>query len=173
MEGCYVFHGKTPLLAEDVYIAPGARVIGDVTLEKGVSIWFNTVIRGDVNKIHIKEFTNIQDSCVLHCDHNNSTTIGRGVTVGHQAVLHGCTVNDNCLIGIGATVLEEVEIGEGSIIGARSLILRGTKIPPFSMVVGSPAKVIKMLGSSTLQDRKNMANHYYENALDYKNILGV
>ena len=169
MEGCYAFNGHVPSLADDVYIAPGARVIGKVTLEKGVSIWFNTVIRGDVNCMHVQEYSNIQDSCMMHGTPQDPTKVGRGVSVGHNVILHGCIVHDNCLIGMGSILLEGVEIGEGSIIGAGSLVLRGTKIPPYSLVVGAPARVIKNLDPSTLEDRKEMAMDYYKNALIYKN----
>ena len=168
MEGCYDFNGHVPSIADDVFIAPGARVIGKVTLEKGSSVWFNTVIRGDVNRIEVGEYSNIQDACILHATKDFPTIIGRGVSVGHNVVLHGCVVKDNCLIGIGSILLEDVEIGEGSVVGAGSLVLRGTKIPPYSMVVGSPARVIKSLDPSTLEDRKKMSQGYYNNALIYK-----
>ena len=171
MKGCYAINGESPVVAEDVFLAPGSRVIGKVKLDKGVSVWFNTVIRGDVNYMEVGEYSNIQDSCVMHGTPKDPTLIGRYVSVGHQVVLHGCIVHDYCLIGVGSILLEGVEVGEGSVIGAGSLVLRGTKIPPYSLVVGSPAKVIKTLDPATLEDRRKMAVNYHKNAMAYRESL--
>ncbi len=138
------FLDKEPSLADDsVFIAEGAKIVGDVTLGKNVNIWYNAVIRGDIENVTIGENTNIQENCTVHVSPNFSTTIGKNVTVGHNAILHGCTVEDNCLIGMGATVLDGAVIGEGSIVGANALVTGYTIIPKHSLVLGSPAKVVK------------------------------
>ncbi|MBZ4653941.1 MAG: ferripyochelin binding protein (fbp) [Peptococcaceae bacterium] len=162
MAGLYPYKGTLPQVEEDVFIAPGATVIGKVTLKKGVNIWYNAVIRGDVEAISVDEYTNIQDSCIVHADPGSPIIIGKYVTIGHNAVLHGCKLNDYSLIGMGAIVLNDAEIGEGAVIGAGALVTEGTKIPPYSVVVGSPAKVIKTLDSSSFEERKTHALRYYK-----------
>mgnify|MGYP005853180197 CR=1 FL=1 len=167
----YPFMDKTPQADEDVFIAPGAVVVGDVTLEKGVSIWYNAVLRGDVNYLLIKEYTNIQDGCIIHCEVNNPTVVGRYVTVGHKAILHGCVIEDHCLIGMGAIVLDGVHIGEGSIVGAGAVVVKDSKIPPFSVVVGSPARIIKTLDPSSIEGRLKQAIRYYEKSKNHKDSI--
>ena len=126
---------------KSVFIAEGARVIGDVTLGNNSSVWFNAVLRGDDDRIEVGEGSNIQDNCVLHCDKGNPTIVGKNVSVGHLALLHGCTVGDNSLIGMHATVMNGAVIGKNCVIGAGALVTGGTVIPDNSVAVGSPARV--------------------------------
>ena len=130
---------------ETVILLPGARVNGDVTLGPGCSVWFNAVIRGDEAPIAIGENTNIQDNATLHTSYGHPMNVGSGVTVGHNAILHSCTVGDNCLIGMGAIVLDDAVIGRDCIVGAGALVTKRTVIPDGSMVLGSPARVKRAL----------------------------
>ena len=135
-----------PELAEDVFIAPSAWVIGDVVIGKRSSIWFNTVVRGDEHYIRIGSETNVQDSAVLHGTPDEfPLVIGDLVTIGHRAIVHGCIVEDECMIGMGAIVMDGARIGKGSLIAAGSLVTQGLIIPPGSLVMGSPAKVVRTL----------------------------
>lgn len=156
------FEGILPDVAEDVFIAPGAVVIGCVSIAPNVTIWYNAVVRGDANHITIGEFTNIQDNSTVHTTVCESTSIGRYVTVGHGCVLDGCKIQDYCLIGMRAAVLDGAEIGEGSIVGAGAVVTPGTKIPPFSVVVGMPGKVIKILEKESVEARIRQALHYHK-----------
>ena len=167
----YALDGVSPQLAEDVWVAPNASVIGQVSLATNVSIWFGVVIRCDNEPITIGADTNIQDNSVLHSDPGMPLTIGAGVTVGHKAMLHGCTVGDNSLIGIGATVLNGAVIGKNCIVGAHALITEGKVIPDNSLVVGSPGRVMKTLGEPQVQMLKMSALHYIENAKRFKDGL--
>lgn len=128
---------------ESVFIAEGARVIGDVTLEKNSSVWFNAVLRGDADRIVVGENSNIQDNCVIHTHEGLPTIVGKNVSVGHLALLHGCTVGDNSLIGMHATVMNGAVIGKNCVIGAGALVTSGTVIPDGSVAVGSPARVVR------------------------------
>ncbi len=139
------FEGKNPLLDEKTYIAEGAKVIGAVTIDEYSSIWHNTVVRGDVNSIKIGKYSNIQDNSVVHVSDEYSTIIGDYVTVGHGAIVHGCTIEDHCLIGMGSIVMDGTVIGRGSIVAAGAVVLGNQEIPPYSMVAGLPAKVIKII----------------------------
>ena len=136
---------------EDVVILPGARVSGDVTMGHGCSVWYNAVIRGDEAPITVGENTNIQDNCTLHTSYGHPLQVGSGVTVGHNAILHSCTVEDNCLIGMGAIVLDDAVIGRDCIVGAGDLVTKGTVIPAGSMVLGSPAKVKRALAEQEIE----------------------
>lgn len=167
----YALDGVSPQLAEDVWVAPNASVVGEVSLATNVSIWFGVVIRCDNEPITIGADTNIQDNSVLHSDPGMPLTIGAGVTVGHKAMLHGCTVGDNSLIGIGATVLNGAVIGKNCIIGAHALITEGKVIPDNSLVVGAPGRVMKTLGEPQVQMLKMSALHYVENAKRFKDGL--
>ncbi len=133
------------LKGDNIFIANGSKIIGDVTLNSGSNIWYNTVVRGDVSKIIIGSNTNIQDNCTVHVGFDDDTIIGNYVTIGHNAVIHGCTIEDNCLIGMGAIILNGAIIGSGSIVGAGSLVTGNSVIPPNSLVLGSPAKVVKTI----------------------------
>ncbi|MDW7662870.1 MAG: gamma carbonic anhydrase family protein [Bacillota bacterium] len=128
-----------------VYLAEGAKVIGFVKIDEFSSIWFNSVLRGDINRIEIGKYCNIQDGCVVHVADEHPTIVGDFVTVGHNAVLHGCTIEDHCLIGIGAIILNGAIVGKGSIISAGAVVKEGQQIPPHSLAAGVPAKVIKSL----------------------------
>src|SRR3984885_12672741 len=136
------YRGALPKIAASAYIDPSAQVIGDVTVGERSSVWPNVTARGDVNSIHIGDDSNIQDNSVLHCDAGLfPLNIGDRVTVGHLAMLHGCTIEDDCLIGIGAVVLNGAKIGRGSVIAAGAVVPEGAEVPPHSMVMGVPAKV--------------------------------
>lgn len=160
------YKGITPQIAESAFIAPGAHIIGDVHIGEHSSVWFNCVLRGDCYYIRIGENTNIQDGTVIHVTNGRfSTIIGDRVTVGHLAVLHGCTVKDRSLIGIGAIVLDDVTIGEESFIAAGSLVTPGTVIPPRSMVMGTPARVRRQVTDEEVARIDQHWQHYIE----YKN----
>lgn len=140
------FQGIVPVLHPSVFLACGARIVGDVTMAEGCSVWFNAVVRGDVHHIKIGKNTNIQDGAVIHCTYKkNPTHIGNNVSIGHLAIVHGCTVEDDCLIGMGAVVMDRALIGAGSLIGAGAVVTQGTQIPPRSLVMGSPAKVVRQV----------------------------
>jgi len=171
MSNLYALGGVSPQLGKNVWVAPNASVIGDVALAANVSIWFGVVIRCDNEPIAIGEDTNIQDNSVLHSDAGMPLTIGKGVTVGHKVMLHGCTVGDNSLIGVGATVLNGAVIGKNCIVGAHALITEGKIIPDNSLVVGSPGRVMKTLGDAQVQMLKMSALHYVENAKRFKDGL--
>jgi carbonic anhydrase/acetyltransferase-like protein (isoleucine patch superfamily) len=155
------FGGKSPQLGQGVFLADGAQVVGDVEIGDHSSIWFNSVVRGDVEKIRIGARTNVQDLSMIHVSSGRwGTTIGSDVTIGHRVVLHGCTVGDACLVGIGAVVLDGAEIGAEAMIGASALVTPGTKIPPRMLALGAPAKVVRALTDSELQFlRENAANY--------------
>lgn len=140
----YKFRGISPKIHPSAFLTPSSDVIGDVEIGENASIWFNVTIRGDVNTIRIGEDTNVQDGSVLHVTHKTAPLeIGKGVTIGHAVTLHGCTVKDYCLIGMRAVVLDGAVIGEESFVGAGALVTQGTIVPPRSMVLGSPAKVVR------------------------------
>jgi len=162
----YALDDLTPELpaADRFWVAPDAHVIGTVVLGEDVGVWFGAVIRGDNDPIHIGARSNIQEGSVLHSDTGFPLTVGADVTVGHQAILHGCTIGDGCLIGMGATVMNGARIGAGSIIGAGALVTEGKDIPPGSLVMGSPAKVIRSLDADVAAKLLASAAHYGENA---------
>lgn len=155
----------------DSWIAPSASVIGKVRLEKGASVWFSAVLRGDNELIHIGEDSNVQDGTVMHTDMGSPLTLGKGVTVGHNAMLHGCTVGDYSLIGINAVILNGAKIGKNCIIGANALVAEGKEIPDGSLVVGSPGKVVRELNDSQKLMLKASAEHYVQNARRYARDL--
>ncbi|MEM8793396.1 MAG: gamma carbonic anhydrase family protein [Pseudomonadota bacterium] len=148
----YALGDLRPDLPEEgsYYIAPGAQVIGDVRLAPMSSIWFNAVLRGDNEPITLGRGSNVQDNCVCHTDPGFPLVIGEDVTVGHSAILHGCTVGDRSLIGMGAVVLNGARIGKGCLIGAKALIKEGMEVPDFSMVLGAPGKIIRTLDEETV-----------------------
>ncbi len=158
------FLGKAPRLGRGVYIARGAVVLGDVSLGDGASVWYNAVLRGDINQIAVGDFSNIQDNAVLHLADDFPCLVGAYVTVGHSAIVHACTVGNECLIGMGATVLDGAVIGEQCIIGANALVTQGKQIPPGSMVLGSPAKVVRALSPEERASIKPWAEKYARNA---------
>ena len=139
----YDLKDKKPKNSGENWVAPNATIIGDVTLEKNSSVWFNAVLRGDIENIHIGEGSNVQDGSVLHTDPGYPLKIGKNVTVGHMVMLHGCVIGDNSLIGIGAVILNNAKIGKNCIIGAKALITENKEIPDNSLVIGSPGKVVR------------------------------
>ena len=155
---------RQPTLASSAYIARGAVVIGDVHMGEDSSIWYNAVARGDINQITIGACSNVQDNAVVHVADDYPCHIGDWVTVGHTAIIHACTIEDECLIGMGATVLDGAEIGAQSVIGANALVTGGTKIPPGSLVLGSPAKVKRPLSEAERADLRIWAEKYVTNA---------
>lgn len=136
---------KQPKIADSVYIAPGAKICGDVSIGENSSVFFNAVIRADIEAIRIGEGSNIQDNCVLHSSINLPLSIGNGCLVGHGAIVHGCTIGDNVLIGMGSIIMNGAEIGEHSVIAAGAIVTEGRKIEPYSLVVGAPGKVVRTL----------------------------
>ena len=154
------FEDLTPSLPEEYYVADSAEVIGDVRLGHQASIWFGTVLRGDIEPVIIGERSNIQDNSVAHTSRNRPTILGDDVTVGHKAILHGCGVGNNCLIGMGAILLDGCEIGDNSIIGAGSVVGQGRTIPPGSLAVGSPARVIRALSAADIESISGFAERY-------------
>lgn len=159
---------KGPTIHSSVWVVPGATVIGDVILEEESSVWYGAVLRGDINRIVIGPRSNIQDNAVVHIDTNYPTTMGELVTVGHTAIVHACKIDDEVLVGMGAIILDDVEVGARSIIGANALVTIGTKIPPGSLVLGSPAKIRRQL---TLDEQKDIARwawSYVETAKQYR-----
>jgi len=161
------FLGAKPKLGRDVYIAPNAVVMGDVTLGDQSSVWYNAVLRADINRIVIGHHTNVQDNSVLHLADEYPCVLGNYVTVGHGAIVHACTVQDEVLVGMGAILLDGVVVGEQSIIGARALVTQGTQIPPGSMVMGAPAKIVRPLTPEERADLKGWADKYVHVAAHY------
>lgn len=155
----------------EYWIAPNATVLGNVILKQNASIWFNTVLRGDNDPIVIGENSNVQDGSVLHTDLGVPLTVGRDVTIGHMVMLHGCTIGDNTLVGIGSIVLNGARIGENCLIGANTLITEGKEIPDNSMVMGSPGKVMRTLDEAAVQMIALSARHYVENWKRYARDL--
>ena len=155
----------------EYWIAPSATVLGNVILKKNASVWFNAVLRGDNDPIEIGENSNVQDGSVLHTDLGSPLTVGQDVTIGHMVMLHGCSIGDNSLIGIGSIVLNHARIGRNCIIGANTLITEGKEIPDNSMVMGSPGKVVRELGEDAAQMMKLSAHHYVENWKRYARSL--
>ncbi|MFW5787735.1 MAG: gamma carbonic anhydrase family protein, partial [Halanaerobiales bacterium] len=153
----YEMEGKEPRLEEEVFVADGSKIIGNVKIEYGASIWFNSVIRGDLGPIKIGSKTNIQENSTLHVDEGKPLTIGNYVTVGHGAILHGCTVKDNCLIGMGSTILNDAVVGENSIIGAGTLLPENKIIPPNSLVMGVPGRVRREITEKEIEEIKKSA----------------
>jgi carbonic anhydrase/acetyltransferase-like protein (isoleucine patch superfamily) len=151
-----------PQIDPTAYVAAQAVIIGDVRLGPRTSVWPTAVLRGDINYIEIGEGSNIQDGCIVHLADDLPVVVGKLVTVGHRAILHACTVEDECLIGMGATILDGAVIGKGSIIGAHALVTRGTRIPPGSLVMGTPAKVVRALNPEEIADIRIWADHYID-----------
>ncbi|PTY06691.1 gamma carbonic anhydrase family protein [Verrucomicrobia bacterium LW23] len=154
------FLGRTPRIHATVYISRHAVVQGDVRLAAGCSVWPMAVLRGDINYIEVGEGTNIQDACVLHLADEHPTIVGAYTTVGHRAILHACTVGDECLIGMGATILDGAQIGNNCIIGAHTLVTRDTVIPPGSLVTGTPGRVVRQLSEQEQLDLRGWAEKY-------------
>ncbi len=165
----YELDGVAPQLGVDVWVADSAQVMGNVELAEGANVWFGAVIRGDgLLPIRIGRRSNVQEDCVLHADPGKPLTIGDDVTVGHKVMLHGCTIGDGSLIGIGAVVLNGAKIGKGCLVGAGSLVTEGKEFPDGSMIMGSPAKVVRPLSAEQIQGLLGAAAHYVGNAKRFK-----
>lgn len=164
------FRGATPKIAASAYIDPSAQVIGNVTVGERSSLWPNVVARGDINSITIGEESNVQDNSVLHCDppEEFKLTIGDRVTIGHLAMIHGCTIEDDSLIGIGAIILNGARVGKGSVVAAGSVVPEGMRIPPGSMVMGVPAKIRREVTAEEQERFRKNAQSYVENARRYR-----
>ena len=156
-----------PVIHPKAWVAPSADVIGNITVGEDSSIWFGCVLRADVNSVQIGDRTNIQDLSMIHTDVHTKTVIGNDVTIGHKVMLHGCTIENGCLIGMSATILDDAVIGEGSIVGANSLVTQGKIFPPRSLIMGSPAKVVKALDNEDVEGLIKHAAHYVEYKNDY------
>lgn len=153
------------------WVAENATIIGNVRLQENANVWFGCVLRGDNELIDIGENSNVQDLTVIHTDPGFAVTIGKGCTIGHRAILHGCTIGDNSLIGMGATLLNGAKIGKNCIIGANALITEGTEIPDYSLVVGAPGKVIRQLDVSISEKLTASATHYVTNSQRFARAL--
>jgi carbonic anhydrase/acetyltransferase-like protein (isoleucine patch superfamily) len=167
----FAYEGHVPRIDPGAFVAPGAMIIGQVTIAANASIWFNCVLRGDLASIEVGEGSNIQDLTTMHIQGTSErgggrpprhTKVGRNVTVGHNCVIHGCTIEDDCLIGMNAVVMNAAVIGHGSIVGAGAVVLEETVVPPFSLVVGNPAKVKKTYPPSVIEDVIHVAARSYQ-----------
>lgn len=161
----YALDGVAPILPSDgrFWIAPGAHVIGKVRLETGVSIWFGAVLRGDLEEILVGARTNVQDGSLLHTDLGFPLNIGRDCTIGHHAILHGCSIGENSLIGMGATLLNGARVGRNCIVGANALVTEGKEFPDNSLIIGSPARLVRTLDAASAQNLRDSAAHYAAN----------
>lgn len=164
----YSLDGTAPEIDPDAWVAPGAHVMGRVVLGPGVGIWFGATLRGDNEPITVGEATNIQENCVLHTDMGYPLTIGRDCTIGHKAMLHGCTIGDGTLIGMGATILNGARIGRGCLIGACALVTEGKEIPDGSLVMGSPGRVVRQLDDAARARLLASAAGYRANAARFR-----
>ena len=164
----YALDGREPELGEGVWVAPDAAVIGLVTLGAGASVWFGATLRGDNEPIRVGEGTNLQDLCVVHTDPGCPATVGRDCTIGHRAILHGCTIGDGSLIGMGATVLNGARVGRGCLIGAGALVTEGKEIPDGHLALGAPAKVLRPLDDAARKGLLASARRYRKNAARFR-----
>lgn len=156
-----------PSIAEGVFLAENCTVIGRCFIGEDCSIWYNAVLRGDVNEIRISKGTNIQDGCVVHCDKKHAVNIGESVTVGHNAIVHGCTIGNNCLVGMGSTILDGAVIGDNVVIGANALVTPGKSIPSGVLAVGSPAKVVRELSPEEIEGIRHSSEGYIRLSKEY------
>lgn len=161
-------NGISPTLHPSVFVAEGAHLIGDVRLAQDVSIWFNAVLRGDINVVEIGERTNVQDGSVLHVTHEDPVRIGCDVTVGHRAIVHGCTIGDCCLIGMGSVILDNAKVGSYSLVAAGAVVRAGFVVPEGVLVAGVPARVIRPLSDEEKRLIKESALHYVDYARGYR-----
>ena len=167
----YQLDDLKPSVHPSAWVADNAQVVGHVSLAENTSIWFGVAIRGDTSTISVGKGSNVQDNSVLHADEGMPLVIGEGVSVGHQVMLHGCTVGNDTLIGIGAIVLNGAKIGNNCLVGAGALVTEGKEFPDGSMIIGSPAKAVRMLSPEQIEGLKMIAKHYISNATRYKSGL--
>ena len=167
----YALADTKPTVDPDAWVAPDANVIGNVVLEAGSSVWFCSTLRGDNEVIHVGKGSNVQENCVFHTDIGFPLTIGRNCTIGHKVMLHGCSIDDNSLIGMGATILNGAKIGKNCLIGAGALITENKVIPDGSLVMGAPGKVVRQLDEAAIQGLTASALHYSENAARFRRDL--
>lgn len=161
------YHDKTPNVNAASFVAPSSSIIGDVRLGEGASVWFNAVLRADVGPVEIGARSNVQDGCVMHVPWGGSIVVGDDVTIGHRAVVHGCTIGDRVLVGMGSIIMDDVNVGDDCIIGAGAVVTSGTKIPSRSMVLGVPAKVVRELTEDEVASLRSSAENYMELAKSY------
>ena len=164
----YQLDDQTPRIAETAWVADSAQVIGNVDLAEGASVWFGAILRGDGEPLRIGRGSNVQDGSVIHADPGFPTTLGENVTIGHQVMLHGCTIGDGSLIGIQAVVLNGAKIGKNCLVGAGALVTEGKEFPDGSMIIGSPAKVVRELTPEQIAGMQRTAPHYVANARRFK-----
>ncbi len=167
------FNGHVPIVAADAFVAEGARLVGEVLMKAGASVWFNAVLRADSEPITIGEGSNVQDNCSLHVDPGFPCVVGRNVTIGHNAVVHGCTIEDNVIVGMHATVLNGAVIGGDSIVGANALVTENARIPAGSLVVGVPGKVARPLRPDEIASISSNAQRYVDRARAYRSEFGT
>ncbi|MFD1508215.1 gamma carbonic anhydrase family protein [Lacimonas salitolerans] len=167
----YALDGVAPEIAEDTWVAPDANVIGRVVLEPGAAIWFGATLRGDNEEIRIGTGSNVQENVVMHTDMGFPLVISAGCTIGHKAMLHGCTIGENSLIGMGATVLNGAKVGRNCLIGAGALITEGKEIPDGSLVMGAPGKVVRQLDEAAIAALRASALHYQDNMRRFRDGL--
>ncbi|MCO5066003.1 MAG: gamma carbonic anhydrase family protein [Rhizobiaceae bacterium] len=167
----YVLGGRAPGFGDSVWIAPGASVIGSVSLGENVGIWFGAVLRGDNEPITIGDDSNLQEHTMVHTDPGFPATVGKGCTIGHRALLHGCTIGNNTLIGMGAIVLNGARIGNNCLVGAGALVTEGKSFPDGTLIVGSPAKVVRELDEKTIAGLRSSAANYVANARRFRTEL--
>ena len=167
----YALDGHAPQIAEDSWIAPDANLIGKVVIEDLASVWFGCTLRGDNEEIRVGAGSNVQEDCVMHTDMGYPRVIGPGCTIGHKAMLHGCILEENVLIGMGATVLNGARIGRNSLIGAGALITEGKIIPEGSLVMGAPGRVVRSLDEAAIETLRGTALHYQQNMRRYRTSL--
>jgi carbonic anhydrase/acetyltransferase-like protein (isoleucine patch superfamily) len=159
-----------PRISPDAFVAPGAVVVGDVSLAPGASVWYAAVLRGDVASISVGRNSNVQDGCVVHVDHDQPTVIGDHVTIGHSAVVHAAVIEDEVLVGMNATVLSGAVVGRGSIVGAGALVTEGARIPPGSLVLGVPGRVVRQLGPEVAEKNREHALGYTALAKEHQEL---
>jgi carbonic anhydrase/acetyltransferase-like protein (isoleucine patch superfamily) len=164
----YQLDRHTPRLAEGAWVADSAQVIGNVELAENASVWFGAILRGDTELLRVGKGSNVQDGSVVHADIGYPVTLGENVTVGHQVMLHGCTVGDGSLIGIQAVVLNGAKIGKHCLVGAGALVTEGKEFPDGSMIIGAPAKVVRQLTPEQIEGLRRSAAHYVENARRFR-----
>ena len=162
------FLDKKPILNVDVYVSETSVIIGDVILKRNTNIWFGAVLRGDVGRIIIGEDTNIQENTIIHVDENEQVEVGNGCTIGHGAIIHGCTIGNNTLVGMGSIILNGAEIGNNTIIGAGSLVTQNKKFEDGVLIIGNPAKVVRQLTSEEIENNKKSCLEYIKLSKKFK-----